>query len=256
MTQAEADGYCGPGAHYRDYGCVPITCQPGQELDLGTGSCLAKQDVDRIAQNMGVEVGAGQKLGCPPGLVLVVENSQNASCVPADSACARDEVWNGQVCVKVMQCAPGWIYDAAQHVCVAVSTDDNDYTVDLQAWTWASYGNPGADGASAFCSGFNKKPRTFGVPEGSAIHVLVDIQVQSPNRSVAQSQVLTHARVESSGAAIGPQGAAEIQRAAQDLLITLTVQAGKANTESSQTSVRCRIVNAASPAPVPETGGF
>lgn len=256
MTQAEADAYCGPGARYENYGCVKITCPPGQEMDLTTGACLAKQQVDQVAQNMGVEVGAGQKLGCPPGLVLVVENAQSASCVPPESACSRDEVWNGQTCAKVLQCAPGWIFDAAKNTCVAVSTDESDFTVDLQAWTWASYGAPGGSGTPAFCSGFNKKPRTFGVQPGGAIQVLVDIQVQSPGKVVAQSQVVTNARVEASGTPVTQQGAAEIQRTAQELLVTLLVQGGKAASDSSQTSVRCRIVNAAQPAPVPESGGF
>lgn len=256
MTQAEADAYCGKGARYQNYGCVPIVCPPGQQLDLNTGSCLAKQQMDQVAANMGVPVGENEKLGCPPGLVLVVENASTASCVPPENACARDEVWNGQACVKSQQCAPGWIFDAAKNACVAVATDDDDYTVDLQAWTVASYGPPGGPGTSAFCAGFNKKPRTFGVMPGSAITVVVDVQVQSPGRSVAQSRVMTAGTVEGSASPVTAAGAAEIQQTAETLMSTLRVQGGKSNADAARTNVRCRIVNAAPPAPVPESGGL
>lgn len=256
MTQAEADAYCGIGARYENYGCVPIICPPGQELDQHTGTCLAKQQVDQVAQNMGVQIGENEKLGCPPGLVLVVENAQTASCVPPESACGRDEVWNGQACAKAQQCAPGWIFDAAKNACVAVSTDEDNYTVDLQAWTFASYGPTGGAGTPAFCSGFNKKPRTFGVMPGTAITVVVDVQVQAPGRNVTQSQVATSAKVDGTGAAVPPQGAAEIQQTAEALLSTLRVQAGKSAADAARTTVGCRIVNAAPPAPVPESGGL
>lgn len=256
MTKAEADAYCGPTARYENYGCVPIVCPPGQEIDQTTGACLAKQQVDQVAENMGVQVGAGQKLGCPPGLVLVVENAQTASCVPPENACGRDEVWNGQVCAKVQQCAPGWIFDASKNACVAVNTDEDKYTVDLPAWTLATYGPAGGAGTPAFCSGFNKKPRTFGVGPGGSIRVVVDVQVQSPGQSVPQSQVATHAIIESSSAPVTQQGAAEIQQTAQALLAALRAQGGKTNVEVGRTNVRCTIVNAAQPAPVPASGGF
>jgi hypothetical protein len=256
MSQPEADAYCGKGARYQNYGCVPIVCPPGQTLDMGSGNCLAKQQVDQVAQNMGVPVGANEKLGCPPGLVLVVENAQSASCVPPENACARDEVWNGQVCVKAMQCAPGWVYDATTNTCTTISTEDDSYTVDLQQWTVASYGPNGGDGTSAFCSGFRNKPMTFGVGPGGSLRVAVNVTVQAPGKAVPQSQVMTSAVVESTGAAVTQQGAAEIQRTAQELLSALRAQGGKTNVDTGRTTVRCAIVNAAKPAPVPESGGF
>ncbi len=256
MTMAEANAYCGKTARYQNYGCVPITCGPGQELDQNTGTCLAKQQVDQVAQNMGVQVGANERLGCPPGLVLVVENAQAASCVPPENACGRDEVWNGQACAKLQQCAPGWIFDSSQNTCVAVNTKEDDYTVDLQAWTVASYGPAGGKGTSAFCSGFNKKPRTFGLGPGTRMQVAVDIQVQSPGRKVIQSQVATNARVVNSGAAVTQPGAVEIQRTAQELIAALRAQGGKTNTDTGHTNIRCTIVHAAQPAPVPASGGL
>ncbi|OQB17125.1 MAG: hypothetical protein BWY17_01160 [Deltaproteobacteria bacterium ADurb.Bin207] len=256
MTQAEADAYCGAGARFDGYGCVRIVCPAGQELDMATGSCLAKQQVDKVAESMGVQVGEGQKLGCPPGLILVVEDARNASCVPPESTCSRDETWNGQACVKAYQCAPGWIFDSVSGQCIAVSTSESDYTIDLQAWTSASYGASGGPGSFAFCSGFNKKPRTFGVGPGGRAQVLIDVQVQAPGRSVMQAQVSTNGRMQSHGGPVTPQGAAEIQRVAQEILASLLVQGGKTATESARTSVGCTIVNAAAPAPVPESGGL
>lgn len=252
----EANQYCGKGARYENYGCVRVTCPAGQELDQDTGVCLAKQQVDQVAQNMGVPIGQNEKLGCPPGLVLVVENATAASCVPPENACARDEVWNGQACVKTQRCAPGWVFDVAKNACVAVSTEDDNYTVDLPQWVAATYGTDGSNGTSAFCSGFNKKPATFGVTAGGSIRVRVELGVSTPARDVARARVQAAAVVEASHQPVTPKGAEEVQRTAQEMLSTLTGQRGKANTEFARTNVVCTITNGAKPAPVPASGGF
>ena len=43
------------------------------EIDEKTGWCVSKDQVNQVAANMGVAVGQGQQLGCPPGQKLVVE---------------------------------------------------------------------------------------------------------------------------------------------------------------------------------------
>ncbi len=258
LTTAQANEYCGKGSRYQNYGCVAVACPPGQELDQDSGTCLAKQQVDQVAQNMGVPVGQNEKLGCPPGLVLVIENAHTASCVPPENACARDETWNGHTCVKTQRCAPGWVFDPARGTCVAVSTEDNHYTVDLHEWTTATYGRSGGNGTSAFCSGFNKKPTTFGVAAGATARLRIEVAVSAAGRNVAQAQVQTAAIVEGSGLPVTPKGAEEILRTARELLASLVGQGGKANTELARTNVLCSITNGARPAPVPvpASGGF
>lgn len=258
LTLTEANDYCGRGAHFEARGCVRNVCASGQELDHETGQCLLKQQVDQIAQNMGVPVGQGQKLGCPPGLVLVMENPQSASCVPIESTCARDETWDGKSCVKSASCPPGSIFDAAQKACIAYTSGDSadDYSVDLAQWVTASYGPTNGSGTSAFCGSFSKKPSSFGVLPGGSIRVVVDIGVHAPSQQVAQASVVTQALVEASGTAVTAKGATEVQRAAQELLSTLVRQGGKSNSPQATTRVRCLIVNAAKPGAVPATGGF
>lgn len=256
LSLQEANQFCGKGSRYEGYGCVPVTCPAGQVLDQESGACLAKQQVDQVAQNMGVPVGQNEKLGCPPGLVLVVENATSASCVPPANACSRDEVWNGQACAKVQRCAPGWVFDQAKNSCVVVTTEDDKYTVDLQQWAASTYGPPGGAGTSAFCSGFNRKPATFGVPAGATIRVRVELGVSAPNRDVARAVVQTAAIVDGSGQAVTQKGAEEIQRVALEMLAALTGQGGKANADFARTNVGCTIVNGAKPAPVPASGGF
>ncbi|MCU0694644.1 MAG: hypothetical protein MUF54_24965, partial [Polyangiaceae bacterium] len=253
LAQAEANAYCGKGAVYSNYGCVRIPCGPGQELDQATGTCLDKKQVDKVAEQMGVPVGANQKLGCPPGLVLVIENPQTASCVPPQNTCSRDEIWNGRACAKLARCSPGWVYDATTNTCVAVSTEEEKYTVDLPAWTFTSYGPAGGAGTAAFCSGFNKKPRTFGVMPGSSITVVVHVTVTAPGKNAQQASAATTALVQGSNAPVTQKGAAEIQQAAQEVLAALRAMNGKTNTDAARTNVRCTIINAAAPASVPAT---
>jgi hypothetical protein len=253
LTHAEANAYCGRGAVYSNYGCVRIPCRPGQELDQATGTCLDKRQVDKVAEQMGVPVGANQKLGCPPGLVLVIESPQTASCVPPKNTCSRDEIWNGQACVKLARCSPGWVYAPATNTCIAVSTEEEKYTVDLSAWTFASYGPAGGAGTAAFCSGFNKKPRTFGVMPGSSITVVVHVAVAAPGNNAQQASVATTAVVQGSNAPVTQKGAAEIQQVAQEVLAALHAMNGKTDTHATRTNVRCTVTNAAAPAPVPAT---
>ncbi len=256
LTVQQANQYCGKGSRYQNYGCVAVACPPGQELDQDTGACLAKQQVDQVAQNMGVPLGQNEKLGCPPGLVLVVENASSASCVPPQNACSRDETWNGQACVKTQRCAPGWVLDVTKNTCVPVTTPDDKYTIDLPQWTTATYGSDGGNGTSAFCSGFNKKPVTFGVTAGGSIRIRVEIGVSAPGRDVARAQVQTAAIVEASRQPVTPKGAEEVQRAATEMLATLIGQGGKSNADFARTNVACTIINGAKPAPVPASGGF
>ena len=68
--------------------------------------------------------------------------------------------------------------------------------------------------------------------------------------------VATVGKVQGAGTNVTQQGAAEIQQTAEALLSTLRVQGGKAASDAARTSVQCRIINAAPPAPVPAYGGL
>ena len=212
--------------------------------------------MDQVASNTGVSVGSGERIGCTnPNTVLVFENGQ-ASCVPRETTCARDERWNGKACIKTPQCVPGWILNSETNTCVPINTNETDYTTDLQAWTYATYGAFGGNGSPAFCSGFAKKPRTFGVGPGGSIRVIATVHVSAANRVVTNAAVTTNGIVEASRAAVTPQGALEIQRTATELLASLRVQGGKSKTASAQTQVKCLIVNSEQPASIPESGGL
>lgn len=256
LNPAEANAWCGKGNHFEPRGCVRNVCAQGQELDSDTGQCMAKQQVDQVAQNMGVPIGQNQKLGCPPGLVLVVEGPQGASCVPPQNTCTRDEVWNGQVCAKTAQCPPGSIFEPAKSACIPYANpEEKSYTVELQQWVVSSYGPDGGAGTASFCSAFSKKPLAFGVTAGGSIRVKVTVAVQVPGNQIPQAQVVTSGIVEASNAPVLPKGAAEIQRAAQEILGTLLPQGGKSNQVGATTHVSCLIINAAPPTAVPATGG-
>ncbi|HQP37230.1 MAG TPA: hypothetical protein PLI95_18730 [Polyangiaceae bacterium] len=258
LTPAEANQYCGKGNHWEPQGCVRTVCPAGQEVNLDTGACMAKQQVDQVAQNMGVAVGQDQKLGCPPGLVLVVEGSQAASCVPKEQTCTRDEVWNGQACVKTAQCPPGSVFDPATAACIAYASGEGkeEFSVDLAQWVTSSYGPDGGAGTQAFCSGFNKKPMTFGVTPGGSIRVVATVGVQAAGGNVSNAVVTTSGVVQASNAPVTTKGAAEIQRAAEEILATLKNQGGKSQKDYAGARVSCVIVNAAQPTAVPATGGI
>lgn len=260
LDQAEANAYCGKGNHWEPKGCTRNVCPSGQEINQESGLCMAKQQVDQVAQNMGVQIGQNQKLGCPPGLVLVVEGTQAASCVPPQQTCTRDEVWNGQACVKTAQCPPGSVFDPGKAACIAYTSGENkeEYTVELTQWTQASYGPDGGAGTQAFCSGFNTKPMTFGVLPGGSVRVRATVGVQAPDGDVSKAQVTTSGVVEASNAPVTAKGAAEIQKAAQEILATLVRQGGKSKQPYAGTRVSCLIINSAKPTAVPDvpaTGG-
>jgi hypothetical protein len=252
-----ADVYCGPGYHYANGGCYLERCRPGDELDHASGMCIPHEQVNQVASNMGVNVGPGQKLGCPEGQKLVIDG-QNAACVPLEKTCARDETWSGQACVKVTTCPEGATWDTAQAKCVeyAKGSKEEGLAVDVAEWAHASYGRDGGGGTTAFCNAFAKRPWSFGVNEGSAAKVNVAVTVSFKDEQIAGGEVTTAAAFAASGNPVPAKAAAEVLAAAKAVFAPLAQQGGRAATASAKTTVSCLVTNAARPLAVPATGGL
>lgn len=256
LTPEAATAYCGKGFRYEGGGCVTVQCPAGQEIDYATGNCISPQQVNEVANKMGVQVGAGEKLGCPPGSQLVVDGDA-AACVPLSETCAPDETWSGQACVKAAQCPTGSVWDQMTGQCVAYAqgADSQELSVDVAQWAFANYGPHGQNGTTKFCGQFARKPWSFGVSEGTTAAVQVAVTLSFPNGQIATGAVQTAATYANSGKAVPPRGATAVQEAAQHLFTTLQLGGGQATTPAANTTVRCIITNAAKPVPVPATGG-
>jgi hypothetical protein len=258
LNQEDANAYCGRGFYWdaATAGCNRGTCKPGDELDESTGMCIPQQQVNQVATNMGVPVGQGQKLGCPAGTKLVIDG-QKAACVPIPSTCARDETWTGTACVKVSQCPNGAVYDTALGQCVQYASggDSKELTVNVAQWTNANYGPNGGTGTTAFCGQFAKKPWSFGVVEGQTAVVQIQVMLSFPGNEVAKGVVQTTTTFAASGNQVPQKGAADVDAAAKTIFGTLQQGGGRANANTAATTVRCSVINAAKPVPVPATGG-
>jgi len=255
LTAEAANEYCGIGYHWGGTGCVQSLCHPGDELDSSTGWCIPKQQVDAVAANMGVEVGKGEKLGCPAGEVLIIDGPK-AACVPQAQTCAPDETWTGKVCQKVGACSTGSQWDTALGQCVAYAqTSEDEFTVNVSQWVQTNYGPNGGPGTTAFCSKFARKPWSFGVTEGNTALVRVTVQVSFPDGEIVQGAVQTSTVFDHSGTAIPAKGAAEVDASAKSIFTPLSKGGGRANASSASTTVKCAVVNASKPQAVPTTGG-
>ncbi|MEZ4312431.1 MAG: hypothetical protein R3F14_30755 [Polyangiaceae bacterium] len=257
MTLAQANMYCGKGRAWSQGGCVQLGCKPGDEIDETTGWCVSKAQVDQVAANIGVSVGQGQQLGCPPGQKLVI-NGQNAACVPLSQTCAPDEQWNGQACVKVADCPTGATWDPALGQCVqyAQSAGEDELKVNVGQWVQTTYGPNGGNGTPAFCNQFAKHPLSFGVPEGSQLALRITVQLSFPDNEVAKGVVQTGTVYEANNAPPPSAGSAEVDAAARGLAATLIGGGGRASSPTAATVVRCVVVNAAKPIAVPASGGI
>jgi hypothetical protein len=258
LSQGVADAYCGPGTRYMNGGCYPMQCRPGDELDHATGMCIPHAQVNQVASNLGVNVGAGQKLGCPEGQKLVIDGP-SAACVPLAQTCTRDETFDGKACVKLPKsCPEGSAWDAGQAKCVefAKESPSEGLAVNVQQWAVANYGPDGGNGTPAFCNAFAKKPWSFGVNEGSTATVKVAVAVSFPEGHIIRGAVQATPTFAASGAPVPPKGAAEIQAAARAVLDPLISQGGRAGANAVTTTVKCTVVNAARPLAVPATGGL
>ncbi|HVY45533.1 MAG TPA: hypothetical protein VHB21_06615 [Minicystis sp.] len=263
LLPEDANTFCGRGQHWEGPGCVNDRCLPGDELDLSTGKCLPREAVNAVAaQNLGVEVGQGQRLGCPEGQKLIVDG-QNAVCVPVAQTCAHDETFDGKACVKVATCPAGSSYDAEKKACVAFvkpPAANEMPKVDVSLWANTNYGPNGGQGTAALCGSFAKKPYLFGVQAGSRATLRVTLDLAFPDGEVAKGTVKAAAVFDVSGAAVPPRGLAEVQASAASLLTALVKAGGKAATNTASTTVKCAVVSAgkprAVPVPVPATGGL
>ena len=253
-----ATAYCGPGYTYQNGGCYLNQCRPGDELDHGTGLCIPREQVNQVASNIGVNVGAGQKLGCPEGQKLVIDGP-SAACVPLAQTCAKDETFDGKACVKrTDECPTGSAWDPGQSKCVefAKESPSEGLAVNVAQWALANYGPDGGNGNAAFCNAFTRKPWSFGVNEGSTAVVRVAVTTTFPDGQIARGTVQTTATFAASGTPLLPKGAAEVQAAAQAVLAPLVEQGGRAAANIVTTAVKCAVVNAAKPQAVPATGGL
>lgn len=258
LSREVANTYCGTGYHWENGGCrADQTCNKGDELDHGTGRCIPREQVNQVAQNLGINVGPGQKLGCPEGQKLVIDGP-SAACVPLSQTCARDETWNGQACVKTRApCPEGSAWDATRNGCVAFAQENpsQGLGVNVGQWAYANYGPDGGNGTASFCSAFAKKPWSFAVNEGSTAVVRVTVKLLFPELQIARGTVQTLS-VFGSGTPVPAKGGAEVEAAARAALAPLVEQGGRASAATATTTVKCIIVNAGRPAPVPATGGL
>ncbi len=253
LDQSHASAYCGRGYGWVNGGCVELQCKPGDQLDLTTGGCVPKA---QVSQQTGVQVGQGQKVGCPAGQKLVFDNGV-AACVPASQACAKDEVWNGTVCQKTVTCATGSVWDPARGQCVAYAQGGggSELTVDVVTWAASNYGQNGGAGTPSFCSTFAKKPYSFGIQPGSSAAIRVQVMLSFTGQEIAKGQMQTVAAYDQSGGPVPPKGAADVQSGAETSFGALVAGGGRARTPSVQTTVKCIVTNSAKPQAVPESGG-
>lgn len=257
LAPDEANAYCGVGFFYdaQAGGCAANRCRPGDEVDVSTGLCVPRDQVNQAGASAGVPVGPGEQLSCPAGQKLVVEAGK-PTCVPLDQTCARDETWNGTACVKVQQCGAGAVYDTALGQCVQYAQGDDDgLRVNVQQWATSNYGPNGGAGTSAFCGSFAKKPFSFGVVEGSSAVVRVDVMLSFPNGEIGRGVVQTTPVFDASGKPVPGKGAAEVQAAASSILAPLVQGGGKASQPTASTTVKCQVRNAQKPIVVPASGG-
>jgi len=259
LDQAKATEYCGPGYGWaptaKNRGkCVKLSCRPGDSLDERTGFCVPKE---QVAQQTGVTIGQGQKLGCAAGEVLVVSGGQ-AACVPQAQACAKDEVWTGTACQQTQACATGEAFDTALGRCVPyANSGGSEFVVNVQQWAHTTYGPPNGPGTPSFCGSFAKKPLAFGIGPGGGALVRVTVNLSFPGNEVARGQGVSTTVYDGSGNAVPQSGAAEVQSSVQQNLKTLMQGGGRASSETATTTVKCSVLNGSKPSVVPdEIGGF
>ena len=254
LDQTHANAYCGKGYAFQGGGCVQLQCRPGDHLDLQTGLCVPKE---QVAQQAGVQLGQGQKVGCPAGQVLVVDSGASA-CVPAAQSCAKDEVWNGSACQKTAACQTGSTWDPTRNQCVGYTNGGGEgaLSVDVATWSASNYGPNGGPGTPSFCSTFAKKPYSFGIAPGSSAVVRVQITMSFADQSIQKGQLFTAPVFDVSNGPVGAKGTADVQAGAYTTFEALVAGGGHASVASFSTSVKCTVTNSAKPQAVPESGGF
>jgi len=234
---------------------MKLHCKPGDTMDERSGWCVPR---DQVAQQTGIQLGQGQKLGCRPGEVLVL-NAGQAACVPPAQSCAKDEVWNGAGCQKTGACGTGETFDPALGRCVPYATPSGGagVVVNVQQWAFSTYGPLNAPGTPAFCASFAKKPLSFGISPGGSAVVRVTVNLSFPGAEVAKGQAQSATVYDANASPVAAAGGSEVQTSVMSLFQPLVAGGGRASSQTATTTVKCPIVNGSKPVIVPEEqGGF
>jgi hypothetical protein len=141
-------------------------------------------------------------------------------------------------------------------VAYAHGSDGDELVVNVAQWAAANYGPNGGTGTPSFCGMFAKKPWGFGVIEGATAVVRVTLTMSFADLEVAKGVLQTSAVFDASGNLVPAKGAAEVDRAARSIFATLLTGGGRANATAAVTTVKCAVINASKPQPVPATGGL
>jgi len=249
VTVAEANASCGAAYQYANGGCVAKTCAAGAVLNASTGACENRASVDAaVAAKAGVEIKAGQSLGCPAGFTYVV-NDRDGACVPNELTCGTGTKFEGGKCVAA-SCPAGQVFDTATGTCVKLATGEDKTMFSVQAKLKAAMGPD-------FCAPHAKNPGGFNVAPGQATTIKVTVTINVPGNNIESTQLVGVKTTNVGGAELTPAlfpGVAKINKQVDEQTIPgIRALGGKSIEATATAEVSCVIKRA--PIQVIETQG-
>ncbi len=237
LPYTEADAFCGPGGRAGSGGCSFRTCEPGELLDVASGTCLPR----------GLVHGS---TSCGPDAAPLVEEGR-VECVPALAACPRSTKPVAQAASRALgceagpACPPGTIVAPREHAgasCwpVVASTPDGP-RVDLGSWVALALGPDGGIGADALCRPIARRPSAFGLSPGHEVQASVRVVLVVPDQDLTRLRATATARDAASGDALAPAALAVVRSSVDSLVEALRGLGGEASAAVADVTVRCPV---------------
>jgi len=220
VTQAVADGICGPGAVARDDGCrLRPSCEPGRARELTTGECLPRREARALALEQGIVVGEDDEVVCEESGTGSGSGSGSVLVAAAETGASRRI---GCLSPATSSALPGF-------------APGPDGRVDVVRWLRTAVGTDGGAGADSFCSALARQPGALATQ--SAV-VRVEIALFFPDNDV--SQAVARARVTAALAGVTPAEAdRELERVMAPRAEALRSLGGTASDGTVSIRVHC-----------------
>lgn len=241
VPEEDARAYCGNVAAPEAGGCVQNACAAGDPLDLGSGECVPRMKLHKLASARNVDRVDDGLLGCAKDDAALSVEGSNVVCIPRKVQCGRGARWSIDHCRPDAACPAGSVPDSAGACVGVVRRENGESVLDVGTWIRSVVGPDGGEGTSAICGPVMERPWLAGVvAHGNAV-LEVQVDIVFPDNDVAHARVTAKARRRFDPHSAEPASLMTVTESLEPVWKALRSVGGVASAASASAGVHCAL---------------